>query len=300
METPKNDAQAIIDTMTILNLATFHTVQNGTSEEMQVCVIPKGKEIVSIKQFFDEYRTRPERRRGTATLTTLESFIAHVKRHRDDASVVFSDTADRKAPKLIAVYDYNEAGGDVTKARFGEHRAVYHFPISEEWTAWTSRTQAMQQDAFAEFLEERIVDVIDPATVGETVKRFAAELGITLAAPQRLMELSRGLAVRVGQRVVQQVNLSSGEAQLGFEEKHEGESGPLKVPGGFAIGVPVFRSGALYQVPARLRYRVHGGAVSWMLSLQRVDQVWDHAITEACDLTAKETGCPLFYGTPEK
>lgn len=274
--------------------------EEDAAEIGQYAVVPNGKTLVSVKKFIDEYRTQPERRAGTATLSTLASFIDHVKRFADEHTAVFADVDNRKNAQLVSVLDYHEktAAG---QPRFGQHRGVYKFPLSDEWHAWNSGADnPMNMAAFAQFLEDRIMDVLDPTAGGDTIKEFAVNLGITLATAQRLMELSRGLAIRVEAKVSQAVNLSSGEGQMTFSESHgTTDGGAIKIPGGFAITIPVFRNGPLYKIPVRLRYRVQQGSVVWWYSPQRIDRVWDHAITEACDTVADETERQLFYGKPE-
>jgi uncharacterized protein YfdQ (DUF2303 family) len=264
---------------------------------VRVLVTPKGKEIRSIKPFIDEYLKAPERLKGPARLTTLDSFIDHVLRCKDAGSAIFADTRQESA-KLVAVYNYNDV---VSGPRFGDHRAVYEFPLSEEWKAWKNVAAKgyIGQVAFAEFIEDRVTDVIDQAQAGDVAQRFARDLGFNLAGPQRLIELSRGLAIRVDARVVQAINLSSGESQFTYADEHKGEAGePLKVPGGFVIQVPVFRGGDPFQIPVRLRYRAKDG-VTWAFLLQRTDLVWDLCINEACARAQADTELPLFYGTPE-
>lgn len=247
---------------------------------------------------------RPERRKGTATFTRLESFVAHANRFRDRDSAVFAvDDAD--TPRLSAVYDYHEARGSAEGRsdglpRFGVHRAQYDFPLSEEWSAWVgvSGTQ-LSQSAFAAFLEDHLADVLDPSAAGETIKAFASTFGIDLAGAARLAALAKGLTIRVDQKVTNVLNPSTGEASLLYEEAHRGEDGPIKIPGGFAIAIPVTRNGPAYQIPARLRYRVKAGSVTWVVSLHRTDKVFLHAFDEACEFVRTETGLPLLYGQPE-
>lgn len=274
-------------------------IKAGDNAAADVLIVPNGLEVKSIKKLLDEYRTAPERRKGTAKLADLESFIAHVKRFADGDSVLFADPKP-EAPYLLAVLDYHRIGC-AGAPRFGEHRARYEFPLSDEWTKWTEKNDSgMSQTDFAQFVEDRIGDVADPAVAGDTAKKLIAPIGCDLASPSRLMDLSRGLSVRVGAKVVNAVSLATGEAQIRFETSHSDESGaPLKIPGAFLIAIPVFRNGALYQLAARLRYRVQSGSVTWQYSLYRVERVFDHALREACDTAETETGLPLYLGTPE-
>lgn len=260
-----------------------------------VLSVPEGRKLVSVKPFADEYLERPERTKGTARVQTLGSFIDLTGRHQSTTSALFVDSTGSN-PKMTAVIDYH----DGQKTNWSQHRIVYPFPLSPEWTAWTKIAPFwLSQTDLAEFLESRIDDVLDPAAAGDSTTAQAKLLGLTLASPTRLLELSRGLTIRVGARVTQAVNLSTGEAQIGFEEKHEGDGGPLKIPGGFVVAIPVFRGGAQYQVPVRLRYRVKDGSVTWSCTPQRVEQIWDHAIAEACEQAVVGTSLPLYHGEPE-
>lgn len=265
----------------------------------EVLVVPSGRTVVSLKRYLDEYRIKPDRKKGTADLLRIDSFIAHVKRFMDEHSAVFVDVVNQREPRLVAVLDYNEQGAG--SPRFGEHRAVYRFPLSEEWKAWSGLAgNPLDQGRFADFLEERIVDILEPSTVGEAITNFARTLGIALAPPQRILTLSKGLTLRVGSKVTRHINLSTGEAKIGFEEQHGSEdNSPLAIPGGFAIGIPVFRAGPAYQIAVRLRYRVKDGAVTWLVSFQQLDTVWDHAIDEAAFAVGEATKLPVFYGRPE-
>lgn len=266
----------------------------------EVIVIPAGRTIKSLKPFLDEYRTRPERKAGTSELTTVASFVAQVNRSKDANTVIFADVVNRKEPKLLAVFDYNESG-PIGAPRFGKHRALYRFPVSVEWAAWTGRPlENMGQVEFADFLENRIMDVLDPLTTGKTLDAFCSQLGIKLASPQRIMELSKGLTIHADHKVIQNVNIGSGEMQLGFSEDHKDQTGaPLKIPGGFAIAIPVFRGGAPYQIPVRLRYKLKDGEVRWTLQPQRIDEVWDDAINESVSAVTTATDLVTLFGTPE-
>jgi len=294
------DVQAAIDLA--LRLGNVEIVDIGGVKAASVPSHNGGRELKSIKALTDEYLKAPERRKGTATMTSLDSFIDHVNRHKDDHAVLFA--VDRKdAPSMLAVYDYNESGAKGAP-RFGTHRASYSFPLSDEWAAWmaASRAEAMSQSDFAEFLEDRIGDVLNPASpeIGDTITEFKMNLGIELASAQQLMTLSRGLKVHVNARVSNALNLSSGEAQVMFEEVHQGEGGAtLKIPGGFALAIPVFRLGARWQIPVKLRYRVKGPNVFWTVALHNTDKVFKTAFEEAVKQASDHTKLPVFFGTPE-
>jgi uncharacterized protein YfdQ (DUF2303 family) len=274
-------------------------VAKADKDSAEVLVLPEGFKPVSVKAMLDEYADRPERRSGTARFSDLASFIAHANRFRDAHSALFAHH-DPKNPSLSSVLDYHETTA-AGLPRFGEHRGYYPFPLSDEWIAWTSaQGKTMDQAAFAEWTENRIPDVADPATAGVVAKQLAEQIGASFASPSRLLELSRGLSIRVGQRIQNVRNLSTGETQFAFVETHEAEAGgPLKVPSAFLIAIPVFRSGAVYQIAVRLRYRAREGSVVWFFELYRADRAFDDAFREACEQARAATELPLFYGSPE-
>lgn len=312
MENDSN-AQAIIDRMERLtDVQELGIGARADGTDIAILSVPEGRTLHSVKKYLDEYLPHPERRKGTATHTTLESFIAGTDRFKDESSAVFLDDVNRSAPKLLAVFDYHEStatrlpeGASLAyapgHARFGEHRAVYEFPLSDEWKAWDAIDGTkMSQADFALFLEDRIADVLAPASAGSKLQEYATSVGITLASPARLLELSKGLAVSVDKKVAQAVNLSSGESQFNFTEQHNGADGaPLKIPNGFAIGAPVFRNGVRYPIAVRLRYRVSQGSVVWTLTLSNTDKIFEDAISEAASIVAEKTALPVFRGRPE-
>lgn len=295
---PSTNAQAVAEIV-----AKLHKPEEMTFSEMEdghglAVAVPKGINLVSVKKFIDEYRTRPERCEGTAKLGDLESFIAHANRFKDAGSAIFASDNPR-SPSLTSVLDYHE-GAD-GQPRFGKHRGFYAFPLSEEWRRWVAAgQQKMTQAQFAEFIEENIVNVIDPAAAGEKALDFARTVGAELGGPQRLMEMSRGLKLRVSSHMQSAVTLSSGEVQFFYGTEHQDERGqPLKVPTAFVAALRVFQGGAYYQVPVRVRYRAKDGEITWSIDLQRLDVIFEDAFGEAKKRAADETSLPLFVGTPE-
>lgn len=298
-----SEFQAVIDAARKFGDAdAIEDLNRGTSEQVTVLTVPDGRKVLSLKPFLDEYLTAPERRKGTATHTTLASFTAHVQRFaagEDTTAALFADVSNPKAPRLVAVLNYHTA--DATA--WGDHRSVYEFPLSEEWKSWAKMFEAgpLSQADFAAFLEDHLLDVLDPSATPPRVVETAKALGISLGGQQEMLALSRGLTVRVDSVAAQAVNLSSGEGQILWTEEHKGADGKaLKVPGGFVLAIPVFRGGDVFSVPVRLRYRVSGGRVLWTFVPHRIDRAFDTAVAETCDKAGEVTSLPLFYGTPEK
>jgi hypothetical protein len=303
---PAGDAQAIIDAM-----RGMHGLEAITLDDVSrtIAAVPRDLELRSLKRYVDEYRVRPERRRGISRVQDLASLIAQTNRFKDADSLLFA-SRDPQQPALMAVINYHRAGAEADdRPRFGDHRIVYPFPLADEWRAWTGQHGAkLSQGDFAAYLEDRILDVLPPPESGDlTDERFPGLAQMTRlitsswASPTTLVELSRGLSVRVGARVKEVRNLSTGEAQVQYETEHHDEGGaPLKVPQLFLIGIPVFDAGPAYRIAVRLRYRVSGPQITWSYELWRADLAFRHAFEEACRTARDETGLDLVYGAPEE
>lgn len=260
-----------------------------------LAAVPKG--------IFAEYLEHPERRKGTAVMTRLESFIEHVLRFKNADSVIFAKD-DRAAPGLIAVLDYHDAGATGTP-RFGQHRTTFNFPVSDEWKVWNKRDGTrMSMVEFADFLEERIndIDLVESADdLNEDIQRFIGATGLDkIASPSRLVELSRNLQIHEASTVKSAHNPASGEGVIRFESEHTDAAGqPVDVPGLFVICIPVFAHDGYYRIAARLRYRKGPDGISFWYDLWRADLVFDHAFDQACERVKTQTSLPLLIGAPE-
>lgn len=293
-------------------------------DDAALLVIPEGKKVVDLRPYEDARLANPRRRTGTSTHTTLASFLEHVERSRDTQSAIFACDTETK-PSFLAVYDYNERAAivdyrpadvapEVSKLervervglpRFGQHRAVYSMPFSDEWIAWTRLAGPtvgwLGQLDFAQALEDRGLDVVAVSDIPSATKDACERLSITPAGPTQLMNLSRGLIVRADRKVGSAVNLNTGEAKITYEETHAASvnDAPVIVPTGFVLSIPVFRDGPAYAVIVRCRYKVEGAAVRWKLAIHRPDAIFRDAFYDASKEVRLKTGLPVFMGSPE-
>lgn len=294
-----------------------------TGELLPVFAVPGGDGQLSIehlKEIQDAHRSKPERRSGTAVLLSLASFIEHTNRFKSEHSALFA-VNDLTKPSILSVLDYHQKGHE-GEPRFGKHRGLYEFPLSKQFKLWTSKQgphpdNIMDGAQFAAFLEDNIEDVIEAPDFANNIgaqmsesQRLAdqklqdllAKTNGQVAGPNKLMELSRNLAVNVEGKIRQAQSLSSGEIHLQYEEIHDARDGqgqPIKVPNYFMIGIPVFDMGAPYRLAVRLRYRPHGGKVVWWYQIHRPDLAFEDAFKEAIEQAKTDIDLPLMLGTPE-
>jgi len=255
----------------------------------------EGTRLVNLQAIANEWLTAPRRRKGIAKAFTLDGFIALVNRHKDADSAVFADIISER-PALTGVIDYNTTD---QKPRFGEHRVFYAFPISDEWKAWKDGDgKSLSQGDFAAWIEDHIAELASPydAERGE----FEPLVQATFGAPNEIVRLARGLQINVDSVVSDIRTLQSGEGQIKFEESHKGSDGkPLKVPGLIMLSIPLFVGGANVRVPARLRYRVGGGKITWSYHLYRWKEAFRLALKDDVERVGTETELPVFEGHPE-
>ncbi len=302
----ENIAQTVHEITDRLSEVEIVEAAGDTGDGAYFLSVPKGRELKELEPYFEKLRETPRRLQGTARLHDADSLIAHVNRFKDDGSALFLEARNPGSMTLTAVYDYAQGFGS---PRWGGHRALYEFPLAEEFAAWQgSNKKSMDQAEFAEFIDDRILDIVapPPAEDGpegehyEPIERYAQSIGGSFAGPQRMMELSRGLSVKAEHHVEAHVKLESGEGAIRFAETHKaGDGGEVKVPPLFQIAVPLFEKGAVYRLAARLRYRVKGPAVVWVYELFRLRETVDHAVGELAGHVAAETGLPLLRGVPE-
>lgn len=253
--------------------------------------------INSVATLFETYRQFPQRKTGQAVALTFETFCDLVNRHRTDHSAIFADTAWRN-PAITAVIDYheNKNGG---QADNGKHRIHYAFPLSDEWKAWNEMNgQAMKQEEFAWFLEDRVAELSSPTDHEKAT--YEAQFAATIATPAQVVELSRGLKLTVDTRVKSAVTLQSGEGQIAWEETHNGADGkPIKVPGLFMLYIAPFFMGDKIRVPVRLRYRIKEGATTWFYQIYRPDLAITEHVRDTLAEARARTELPTYEGKPE-
>jgi len=272
-------------------------------------IIPDGQNLRSLKALLEEYREFPKRRTGTAVLNELESFLAHVARHKGPDSVIFAKRTEDQ-PSVTAIYDYNQAGetGEET-ARHLKHRATYAMPLTKAWQDWKGKDGVdMSQKDLAGFLEEQSMYLVSPPPLEglapESIVALATENGQRpYSHPLELRQVARKLRLTQNTDVVSSVDLDSGEVEIGFAQQNTrkaDDTASAKVPSLFLLNLPIFEGGANWPLPVRLRHAVEDKKVKWTLSRFRPDLVFFAAFDAVREQIVAESGLPVFAGTPEQ
>lgn len=265
--------------------------------------------------------TKPARRKGTARLANLTSLIDWANRFKDSESVLYA-APDMTAPSLTCIADYHHSGPSDTDptgadwtARHCHHRAIYDFPLSNEWLAWTGVDgKALEKDDLGEFIEAQAKDIMDPTPAilkaVDTDKCEKWETRLIATARQiegrygqlhQLLAMSRQFQVHESSNLTVKTNRDTGEQEIQFVNEHRAPDGtPLRLPNLLIVAIPVFQGGAPYRMPVRFRYRKQGGSVKFFLSIYNPEKAFESAFDEACAIAQSQTDLPLFFGAPER
>ncbi|WP_395831165.1 DUF2303 family protein [Elstera sp.] len=178
---PTTDLHELFTAATALTDGSTWEIPNPEkpSEKIQIAELSKGRELVSLKKFQDEYRTRPERIKADAKIETLDSLVDYANRFKRPESALHATLFSPY--KLTLKVDYHGTGADADPS-FNTHRADYAFPLSEPMKAWmkTANGDLMDQQDFAHFLEDRAVDIHNPPTDWQMLKADQLNLMLDL------------------------------------------------------------------------------------------------------------------------
>lgn len=257
-------------------------------------IAPQGMSVKHVKDFVDKERIAPEILKGTTALHTCDSFIEFANRYKSDNSAIFYS---KQQQKITCIFDC----ATKEQASFEQHKAVYAFPFSKELQAWANNNgEKMSQLNFAMFIEQNVLDLAEPPAPDKespALKEIRMRCGGFYAPVNKMIELSKGIAVRADERAVIKHDLNTGEATINFSSEHTDVNGDaVKVPNMFVIVIPVLEGGKAYQLPCRLRYRLNNGSVIWWYEVINLDKAIELAVNEELEAIKEKIGLPVYYG----
>lgn len=234
-------------------------------------VVPEDAKVEELERLLPA----PTRPRAAVTAKTAETLSAYIVRFKTDATAIF---ADQETFKIVGIIDYHAP----EQPAFREHRVSYIAPRSLEWTTWrTASGKKMSQADFAQFIEDNVVDIRSPAGAD-------------------VLEVARGLQAKKAVAFASAIRLSDGSQEFTYNETIQGTTskGKIKVPEEFTLGIPVFFGGELYEVKARLRYRINEGQLLLWYELYRPEHIEKDAFEAVCDAVNESTSVAVWHGVP--
>lgn len=232
----------------------------------------------------EQYLSLPRRKKATITITDKDCYVDYIKRHGSLANCTIWCDADFVVGKLAFKSILNDNGEAEGEPNWRDHTASFTPEKSEEWKRWTaSHGKAMEQAAFAVFLEENNKDI-------------AASEGFPSGAA--MLQMALDFEAKESMRFKSALRLQSGGVRMEYvadEEKSTIET--MQVFERFQIAVPIFRDDeARYPVTARLRYRARDGKVMFWYELIRADKVMETSARALVDEIRSKAGMPFFFG----
>lgn len=224
-----------------------------------------------------QFGERP--RRTTAGITKVrdeKSLIDVCNKLGSDVRVY----ADPVARAVIAILNDDQTSDT---AGWRDRRVVLELWPTPEWVDWNdSDNKLMSQRAFAEFIEDHLVDIFEPA---------AADM----------LELAQDLEATQSATFASGVKLQSGARQFEYRETTEATGpGIMLVPSMFKVALTPWqgREGAPFEISARLRYRVSPQGLQLGYKLVDVDRILTTAFNNDIVEPIRSAGLDVVLGTP--
>lgn len=252
---------------------------------VKLIAIPQGVKIET--KDLEAFEPTPRRKKGTATVSTIESFADYIKKHSTDGTTAWAKfNPQTYALSFTGVLDENSAA----TPGWREHRVDYTPDMSAEWKTWIGNAnnskaeKVFSQVGFAEFIEANSND-------------FLADGGF--ATDLQMLTMATDFAANEDRKFKSKVRLASGGVRMEFiADADTGTVEAMSFFEKFQIAIPVFQDGPAYPIVARLKYRVKSGEVFFFYELVRVDRVHRTAALEQLEAMRSALGTtPMLMGS---
>lgn len=247
-----------------------HATAPAEGQSIPYVVVPQNYAVNDLEKLL----AVPTRKRGVTTLRDVGSFCRFIADQKSDSTKLYGTKVGQ--PGFVAVFNDHAAGPG-----WKDHTAAYSCPLSVEWKTWTGKNkQAMNQETFAQFIEDNAPDCVTPDSA-------------------TMIEIARTLEAKKKVNFASGIRLSNGQNELTYEEEITGTAskGKLPLPEVFTIGIPALEGGPKYAVFARLRYRIgEKGALSMWFDLERPHKVLEDAVNEVWEQIEATTSLSIFNG----
>lgn len=230
----------------------------------------------------------PRRAQGTVVVSDAPSFAAYYSDLKTRTTRVY---ADRNQSTITAVFNDDQGAGKPddqgddpgAEAGWRDHRCVLRLEHTDEWKAWAALSGKLcSQGAFAEFIEDHVLDIREPD-------------GATM------LELAQSFEASIKAEFVQGTALDNGARRLVYKENIEakaGRSGNIDIPRRLVLGLAPYDGVEPFEVGALLRYRISDGALGIGVVLERPDLVLKAAFVDVLTAVEAATGATILHGRP--
>lgn len=229
------------------NMTVKHT---GPSTKGAFVVAPEGWDV---KPLHDLQET-PNRIVAHRRFSDVDSLVSYLRRY--SVSDFLFVTSDPKSGVLRAILDYHKpAAADLSaEPRWCAHCADFIARFTPEYGAWRElHRKTISQIQAGEFLEDRLLDVIEPTggDVMDMVMKFEALKKVTFSQSTRLRD---------------------GTAQILYSEENEAR-GALTLPDTVTLLLPIYEGMEPERIMVRLRFRVTDGRLAFTFVIANIEAI---------------------------
>lgn len=228
-----------------------------------------------------ERPTMPVRLSGAVTLSDTDSFLEYVNRFKSESMAVYGSLSPAQ---FVAIFNAQTKDAP----NWGDHKALFPLVHSPEWAIWTHHSDKPfnGNEAFAVWLENNMLDIIDPA-------------------PAKMMDIALNIKINQKQSFGSAVRLQDGNIEFTYSNLVEGQAKnaanrPVTIPDVFKIQIPVFQgqNAARYTVEARFRYRLEGDSIKIRYELVRPTKIVEKAFYDILGVVNKGAKTTVLFGAP--
>ena len=250
-----DNTQTIVDTA----FAAATPQQLDVDGRFYSIVVPDGgkADVIDLEAHRESLLPAPRRKKGAYQVHDADSFVTYMSKHGDQDTEVWADAISSQIVGVLNAHQEHPATTD-SGARWEDHKVVYKVQLTDAWKAWAKHDGVLgDQGEFAEHIEDRAIDIIDPAAADmlELAQTFQATIGVNFESSKRL---------------------STGERQLEYRETVDakaGKAGRMDIPDTFTLALRPFEGADAFKVTARLRYRITDGRLRIGYKLERPTDV---------------------------
>lgn len=256
----------IAETNYKLGQASLKTATKST-DVLPFIVVPEGSEVHPFKELL----ARPINLEQSVSLNTAKDFIAYVSRYADKNSLVFVDVLEGK---FKAVLDYHKVDNSIENEgaelspRHCKHIARFVAEKTPEFKKIENHSgRKFSQTEFALFLEDVMpyINQPDAAVLYEIVQTLNAKTNVDFKSG---------------------IRTDNGQVQLTYNETIEaraGNAGNLSIPEQIVFGIQVHRGGNHYALPARFRYRIKEGVITFWYDLDQLEKAIEKSMEDTVE-----------------
>jgi uncharacterized protein YfdQ (DUF2303 family) len=262
------DTQTEAAVVAALAARQVQSVESDIAPLVPLAALPAEMRIESL----EKYMLTPLRTRAKATFPEPDSFTRYVNDYKQDSTRIFADEA---AARFSCIIDYHGA-----KPQFCEHTAALQLKPTKAWLDWMQiHNRQSTQDSLAEFLEDHLTEIAQPD--GGTV-----------------MDAVRFLTAKKSVDFKRATNLTNGTIALEYEEQIEARGkGNAEIPAEFTLLIQPYEYGDKFPLKARLRYRLKDDRLTFIVSLEKPEEILKVAFTQASRAVGEAAGITPLLGS---